>query len=188
MNAQTPHHTLNLNEARHPSAPVAHLARSASAILEWLELTTESQAADLAVSCLDATMSANSSRICCEISDITGYGDTQGDALRAWAGRVLRHLEDLSGTDPLIVWLLAFGSYAPDKFHAITLAAVNMGAGSRVDPTLPAQRCTSHFHEIEMFGVLGRGDSLTSAIENWRDAAEADLPSRTGGQPVEIAA
>jgi predicted RNase H-like HicB family nuclease len=170
------------------STPVARLAQHAAVILEWLELTTECQAADLAVSCFGATTSAGEARSLCEIEGISAEGETMAKALKAWAGHVLRHLEDLNGVDPLVTWLLAFGNHPADKFHAITLAAVNLGVGSRIDPTLPAQRCTSHFHEIQMFGVLGRGDSLASAIDNWRDAALADLPSRVDALPLGLAA
>ncbi|WP_122076926.1 hypothetical protein [Pseudophaeobacter sp. EL27] len=98
--------------------------------------------------------------------------------MRLWCGQVLRNLGALGGTDPLVTFLQAFHFGARDKFHAITMATAKLGAGSWIDPTLPAQRVTSHFYEIEMFGVLGRGDSPAAATDSWHMAALAELPAR----------
>ena len=101
-----------------------------------------------------------------------------GTAQRLCCGPVLRNLGALGGTNPLITFLQAFHFGERDKFHAIAMAAAKLGAGSWVDPTLPAQRVTSHFYEIEMFGVWGRGDSPTAATDSWYMTAMAELPAR----------
>lgn len=159
-------------------ADVILAARAAAGILEWLELTTPTQAADLARSCFDATIAESSDAAHIRLYGVDAIDKDLGTALHLWCGLVLRNLGALGGTDPLITFLQAFHFGARDKFHAITMAAAKLGAGSWVDPTLPAQRVTSHFYEIEMFGILGRGDSPTAATDSWRMAAMGELPAR----------
>ena len=168
--------------------PVAQTARSAAAILEWLEVAGPQSAADLSVSCLDAVISERPGLCSVSIHGLTITGSDAGDALGAWCNQVLRDLEAMNGVDPLVTFFQAFGTCRSDKFHAITMAAARAGCGSWVDPTAPAQRITSHFYEIEMFGVLGRGDSATGAIENWRAAAVQQLPARMEAAFAEAAA
>ncbi|WP_254054775.1 hypothetical protein [Pseudophaeobacter sp. EL27] len=153
-------------------------ARAAAGILEWLELTTPTQAADLARSCFDATIAHSQDAAHIHLYGVDAIDKDLGTALRLWCGQVLRYLGAMGGTDPLVTFLQAFHFGARDKFHAITMATAKLGAGSWVDPTLPAQRVTSHFYEIEMFGVLGRGDSPTAATDSWHMAALAELPAR----------
>jgi hypothetical protein len=159
--------------------PVAVLAaRAAAGILEWLELTTPNQAADLAISSFDATISEGQGAAHIYLYGVDAIDKDLGNALRLWCEVVLRDLGALSGTDPLVTFLQAFHLGARDRFHAITMATAKLGAGSWIDPTTPAQRVTSHFYEIEMFGILGRGDSPTEATDSWHRAAMADLPTR----------
>jgi hypothetical protein len=174
------------NRPRHIS--VATLAKNAGELLEWLELGGSQMACDLAVSCLDALICEGHEHCEVRIAGLTATGPTPGSALRAWCGHVLRDLEQLNGVDPLVTFFLAFGGSAPDKFHAVTLAAAKLGAGSWVDPTLPAQRVTSHFYEIEMFGVLGRADSPDGATDNWRAAALNQLGARAAAALAGVAA
>ncbi|WP_417701896.1 hypothetical protein [Pseudophaeobacter sp.] len=163
-------------------------ARAAAGILEWLELTTPNQAADLAVSSFDATISEGGGVAHIHLCGVSAIGDDLGAALRLWCNQVLRNLDSLGGTDPLITFLQAFHGGARDRFHAITLATAKAGAGSWVDPTYTAQRVTSHFFEIEMFGILGRGESPTAATDSWHMAAMADLPTRHQAIRQEFAA
>lgn len=169
---------LPMTESRTRQVSAAALAQNAGELLEWLELGGSQMACDLAVSCLDAVICEGCEQCEVSIAAVTASGPTAGAALREWCGHVLRDLEQLNGVDPLVTFFLAFGGYAPDKFHAVTLAAAKLGAGSWVDPTVPAQRITSHFYEIEMFGVLGRADSPDGATDNWRDAALSQLGAR----------
>ena len=153
-------------------------ARAAAGILEWLELTTPNQAADLAISSFDATISEGGGAAHIHLYGVSAIGDDLGTTLRLWCDQVLRNLDSLGGTDPLITFLQAFHGGARDRFHAITLATAKAGAGSWVDPTRAAQRVTSHFFEIEMFGILGRGESPTAATDSWHMAAIGELPAR----------
>jgi len=132
----------------------------------------------LARSCFDATIAESKEAAHIHLYGVDAIDKDLGTALRLWCGQVLRNLGALSGTDPLITFMQAFHFGARDKFHAITMATAKLGAGSWIDPTLPAQRVTSHFYEIEMFGVLGRGDSPTAATDSWHIAAMAELLAR----------
>lgn len=153
-------------------------ARAAAGILEWLELTTPRQAAELSVASFDAIVSEGQGAAHIHLYGVSAIDKELKTALRLWCGQVLRSLGALSGTDPLITFLQSFSSGARDRFHAIAMTTAKLGAGSWIDPTAPAQRVTSHFYEIDMFGILGRGDSPTAATDSWRRAALADLPSR----------
>lgn len=168
---------LNIELASGANAAI-FAARAAAGILEWLEHTTPRRAADLAISSFDATVSEGDGVAHIHLYGVDAIGNDLGTVLRLWCGQVLRNLDSLGGTDPLITFLQAFHLGARDRFHAITLATAKAGAGSWVDPTRPAQRVTSHFYEIEMFGILGRGESPAAATDSWHDAAMADLPTR----------
>lgn len=159
--------------------PISILAaRAAAGILEWLEITSARQAGELAVSSFDAIISEGGGAAHIHLYGVSAIADDLDTVLRLWCAEVLLHLDRLSGTDPLITFLQAFHMGSLDRFHAVTLATAKMGAGSWVDPTLPAQRVTSHLYEIEMFGILGRGNCPVTAIDNWHIAAMADLPAR----------
>lgn len=153
-------------------------AQSAAALLEWLTLVSPTKAADLAIRLLDATISSNDEAAHITLHGVDAIDADLGICLRLWCGTVLRGLGSLSGMDPLLVFLGAYARETTAKIHLVTIAAAQMGAGSWIDPTLPAQRVTSHFYEIDMFGILGRGVTALEAAENWRCAALADLPAR----------
>ncbi|EBA18371.1 hypothetical protein RSK20926_11649 [Roseobacter sp. SK209-2-6] len=153
-------------------------AQSAAALLEWLTLVSPAKAADMAVRLLDATICENDEAAHITLHGMDAIDADLGNCLRLWCGTVLRSLGGLSGMDPLLTFLGAFAQKPAEKIHLVTIAAAQMGAGSWIDPTLPAQRVTSHFYEIDMFGIIGRGATALEAAENWRCAALADLPAR----------
>ncbi len=162
--------------------PLVTPARAASAIIEWIEMGGPQIALDLAISSFGATYASGVKGCELELFGIEqhSFGDVR-HLLKEWCGSALRAIDEGQDGSGLNIYFQAFGSYSPDRFHDITLASAKLGLGSWVDPHLPAQRITSHLFEIEMLGVLGRGENPAAAINNWQNTAIARLSPATAG-------